>query len=100
MGLKGLSLKLGILSCGSFPTYRILPFLKAIDAVEVVCIHNRNWETAKGIAAKFGIPRAVSTREELLLDPEVEAIHITSPNFLHEEDALACDPEIHATPQC
>lgn len=83
-------LKLGILGCGEFVMRRILPALKEIDTIRLVCIQNRNQEKAEAIAHQFGIPRAVSRREDLLADSEVEAVHITSPNFLHEEDALAC----------
>ena len=83
-------LKIGILGCGGFITHRILPLLKEIEAVQVVCIQNRDQVKADKIAKRFGIPRAVSTREALLTDPEVEAVHIATPNFLHEEDALAC----------
>lgn len=69
---------------------RILPILNEIRSIRIVCIQNRNQSKAEDIARRFGIPRAVSSRDELLSDPEVEAVHITSPNFLHEEDALAC----------
>ncbi len=83
-------LKLGILGCGGFIVRRILPFLGEMKSVRVVCIQNRNQSKAEEIAKQFAIPRAVSTREELLMDPDVEMVHIASPNFLHEEDALAC----------
>lgn len=83
-------LKLGILGCGVFAINRILPILKEIDTVRVVCIQNQNQVKADKIAHQFNIPRAVSTREALLADIEVEAVHITTPNFMHEEDALAC----------
>jgi len=83
-------LKLGILGCGGFTIRRILPALREIDAIRIVCIQNRNQAKAEAIAHQFNIPRAVSRREDLLSDPEVEAVHITSPNFLHEEDTLAC----------
>ncbi|HSX37593.1 MAG TPA: Gfo/Idh/MocA family oxidoreductase [Chlamydiales bacterium] len=83
-------LKLGILGCGGFMVRRILPALKDMDAIRIVSIQNRNQAKAEAIARQFNIPRAVSRREDLLADPEVEAVHIASPNFLHEEDALAC----------
>ncbi len=83
-------LRLGILGCGAFISRRILPILKEADSVRVVCIQNRNLTKAETIARQFGIPRATAKREDLLADPEVEAVHIASPNFLHEEDALAC----------
>lgn len=83
-------LKLAVLGCGGFMMRRILPALREIDTIRVVCIQNRNQAKAEAMARQFGIPKAVSQREDLLADPEIEAVHITSPNFLHEEEALAC----------
>lgn len=88
--LKEHPLKIGILGCGGFATRRILPALKEIASIQIVCIQNRDQTKADTIARQFGIPKAVSHREALLAYPEIEAVHITSPNFLHEEDALAC----------
>jgi predicted dehydrogenase len=83
-------LKIAILGCGAFAAWRILPMLKEVIGVRVVCIQNRSLAKAEALAQQYGIPRAVAHRKDLLADPEVEAVHITSPNFLHEEDALAC----------
>lgn len=38
---------------------------------------------------QFGFQRAVSSFDELLADPEIEAVSICSPNFLHREFAVA-----------
>lgn len=83
-------LRIGVLGCGNFLLRRVLPVVKYMDTVKIVCIQNRNLEKARKIALEYNIPHAVSERKDLLEDPEVEAVHIASPNFLHEEDALAC----------
>lgn len=88
--LKQSPLKIGILGCGSFVKRRMLPALATIDKINVVCIQKRKLSAAKDLAAAFNIPSAVSTRDELLLHPEVEAVLIATPNHLHEEDAIAC----------
>lgn len=83
-------IQLGILGCGSFVQRRILPILKEIDSIEVVALQKRNIKEAKKIASKWNIPYAVSTREELLKHPQVEAVFIATTNAMHEEDAIAC----------
>ena len=83
-------LQIGILGCGSFLLRRVLPVVKHMETVKIVAIQNRDLEKAKKIALEYNIPHAVSHREDLVEKSEVEAVHIASPNFLHEEDALAC----------
>ncbi|HSW72957.1 MAG TPA: Gfo/Idh/MocA family oxidoreductase, partial [Chlamydiales bacterium] len=75
---------------GSFVQRRILPVLKDVLSIQVTCLHKQNIIEAKQIATQFGIPYAVSSREELLNHPEVEAVLIATPNDCHEEDAIAC----------
>ena len=88
--LKKFPLQLGVLGCGNFLLRRVLPVLKDMETVKIVCIQNRSLDKARKIASEYEIPYAVSERRELLENPAVEAVHIASPNFLHEEDALAC----------
>jgi predicted dehydrogenase len=51
--------------------------------LEVVAISSRNLKTAKAAAAKLGIPKAYGSYEEMLADPEIEAIYNPLPNNLH-----------------
>ncbi len=83
-------LKMGILGCGSFAQRRILPELRDLDTVQIIALQKRNLDEAKKIANQWHIPHGVATRDELLSNPEIEAIFIATPNHLHEEDAIAC----------
>ncbi len=83
-------IRLGILGCGSFVQRRILPILGEIDAIKAISLQKRNLDNAQQIASKWNIPHAVSTREELLQNPQVEAVLIATTNHMHEEDAIAC----------
>jgi predicted dehydrogenase len=90
MSEKKRPLKMGILGCGSFAERRILPILRELDTIQVISLQKRNLEEAKKVASTWHVPNAVSTREELLSNPEIDAIFITTPNEMHEEDAIAC----------
>jgi predicted dehydrogenase len=50
---------------------------------EVVAIASRNLATAQVAAAKLGLPKAYGSYEELLADPEIDAIYNPLPNDLH-----------------
>lgn len=46
-------------------------------------------DKARAYAAKFGVQRVYATYEELLRDPEVEAVYLATPAYLHHSMALA-----------
>lgn len=46
-------------------------------------------ERASTRAALLGLPRAYASLEELLADPAVEVVHVTSPNHLHHPQVKA-----------
>ena len=41
-------------------------------------------------ADKFGLPRAYCDLDDLLSDPEIDVVHITSPNRYHFEQTIRC----------
>jgi predicted dehydrogenase len=77
--------KWGILSTAPIAQRRVLPALRDCQYVEVVAIGSRSLDRAKAVADQFSIPRAYGTYEDLLGDPEVEAIYNPLPNHLHVE---------------
>lgn len=50
---------------------------------------SRSRETAEKFAAEYGARKAYGSYEELLEDPQVEAVYIATPNNLHYENARA-----------
>ncbi len=77
-------MRLGLLS-----TARINELLVAgarqTAAVEVVAIGSRDSGRAEGQAQALGVPRAHGSYEELIADPDVEAVYVALPNSLHVE---------------
>jgi len=88
--LKKDPIRLGILGCGSFAQRRILPIIKEVESIRLVSVQKRDIKAAQDLANHYGVPYAVATREELLVQPDVEAVFICTPNHCHEEDAIAC----------
>jgi predicted dehydrogenase len=67
---------------------RILEAARKSDLAEVVAVGSRDSERAEAYARERGIPRAHGSYDELLADPEVEAVYISLPNGLHVEWTL------------
>ena len=84
MGLTTSAVKWGILSTADI-NKRLLPGAQESDEVEVLAVGSRDAARAREFAEKWGIPRAYGSYEELLADPDVEAIYIPLPNTMHCE---------------
>ena len=74
--------RLGLLSTARIND-EILDGAAPSDAVEVVAVGSRDRARAEKYAAQKGIPRAHGSYEELLADPEVDAIYNSLPNSMH-----------------
>jgi len=55
------------------------------DRVDVIAVASRDAARAAAYARERGIERAYGSYEELLADPDVEAVYISLPNALHIE---------------
>ena len=82
-------LRWGILSTANIGMKKVIPGIQKADRCEVVAIGSRDEDVAKAAAERLGIPRAYGSYEELLADPDVDAVYIPLPNHLHAEWTIA-----------
>lgn len=73
----------GQLSTANIGVAKVLPGMKHAQHCEIVAISSRRLADAQAAAKKLGIPKAYGSYEELLADPEVDAIYNPLPNHLH-----------------
>jgi predicted dehydrogenase len=73
----------GVLGVAEIAVRKVIPAMQRGESSEVVAIASRDLERAKSAATKLGIPKAYGSYEELLADPEIEAIYNPLPNHLH-----------------
>ncbi len=79
-------LRLGMIGTGVAARELYLPALRAVQSkVEVVACTNRTRRKAVAYAKLAGIPRVVSSAEELLALPEVDAVMVSLPIDLQPE---------------
>jgi predicted dehydrogenase len=76
--------KWGIVSTADI-NRKLIPGAKASPKVDLVAVASRTQERADAYAAEWEIPRAYGSYEELLADPEIEAVYISLPNTMHTE---------------
>ncbi len=75
--------RIGIVGAGEIARTRHLPGFKKLDGVQVVAVCNRRRETAARIARDFDIPRIHAGWEDLVSDPEVDAVVVAAWPYLH-----------------
>nr|WP_144926846.1 Gfo/Idh/MocA family oxidoreductase [Paenibacillus bovis] len=75
----------GILSTAGIAKRSVIPGIRASNRNEIVAVASRSLEKAQSFADELEIPKAYGSYEELLSDPEIEAVYIPLPNHLHKE---------------
>lgn len=73
----------GVLSTARIGTQKVLPGMQKSEWCEIRAIASRNADTARKAAAELGIAQAYGSYEELIADPQIEAIYNPLPNHLH-----------------
>src|SRR5947208_5444097 len=73
----------GVLSTADIGIGQVIPAMQQGTYCEIAAIASRSPEKAWAAAALLGIPKAYGSYEELLADPEIEAIYNPLPNHLH-----------------
>ena len=83
-------LRIGIVGAGGIAQYAHLPgYASMPDECEIVAICDINEATAKATAEKFGIGRVLTDYRELVEDPQIDAISVTTPNAFHMEPTVS-----------
>jgi predicted dehydrogenase len=73
----------GVLSTAAIGVKKVIPGMQKGDWSEITAIASRDLAKAQEAAKLVGIPKAYGSYEELLADPEIEAIYNPLPNQLH-----------------
>ncbi len=75
--------KWGIISTADIGLAKVIPGMLRSDRIEITAISSRDLSKAKQAAGKLGIPKAYGSYEEMLADPDIEAVYNPLPNHLH-----------------
>lgn len=78
-------MRIGLIGAGANMRARHIPGFRAIPGVEVVSVANRTPESSARAAAESGIPTAAASPEDLIADPNVDAVCIGTWPYRHRE---------------
>ncbi|MBL6945349.1 MAG: Gfo/Idh/MocA family oxidoreductase [Rhodospirillales bacterium] len=75
--------KWGIISTANIGRQRVIPAMLQGEFTKIEAVASRDVAAAKAYAEELGIPKVYGSYEELLADPEIEAVYNPLPNNLH-----------------
>jgi predicted dehydrogenase len=78
-------LRWGVLGAAKIARKKVIPGMRGCRHARVAAIASRSAESAAAAARELGIPTHYGSYEELLEDPEIDALYIPLPNHLHVE---------------
>lgn len=79
----------GILACGRIAK-KFAADLRLVEDATLAATASRDLEKAKAFAMEYPAKRVYGSYEELVADPEVDAIYIASPHSHHHEHTMLC----------
>ena len=82
-------LRWGVIGAGGVARRRTMPAINLARDAELKALMVRDQARADALAEEFGAAYAYSDWRELLANPEVDAVHIATPVYLHTEQVIA-----------
>ena len=73
----------GVLGAAKIALTHVIPAMQQGERCEILALASRDGARARAEADKLGIARAYGSYEELLADPEIDAVYNPLPNHLH-----------------
>ena len=78
----------GLIGPGRHADGYILPAIKQSSTSELIGICHYNKEKADFFAQRYGAKRSYTTLEEMLADPEIQVVNISTPETMHKDQVV------------
>ncbi len=83
------AIKWGMISTGHISN-KFAKALEILPDAELLAVASRTQESADEFAAKYNVPRAYASYEELANDPDIDVVYIGTPHSFHLENSVMC----------
>jgi len=84
-----MKLNWGIIGCGDVTEIKSGPAFNKIENSSLVAVMRRDYLKAEDYARRHNVPRFYTDAQDLINDPEVNAIYVATPPASHEEYTIA-----------
>ena len=79
----GSTVRWGVLGAASIATRKVIPAMQCGAVTKVTAIASRDLMRARRAAAELGIEKTYGSYDELIADPDIDAVYNPLPNHLH-----------------
>lgn len=81
-------LRWGLIGCGDIAHKRVAPALRDLGNCELVAVSRADYIKAHSFAREYGATRYYADWKDLVADPDIEAIYIATPVYLHAKQTI------------
>jgi predicted dehydrogenase len=82
-------LRVGLIGAGANTRHRHIPGLQVLPHLEIVAVCNRRPASTVAVAREFNIPHTYDRWEDLIADPDIDAVVVGTWPYLHHPITLA-----------
>lgn len=80
----------GFIGCGEVTEKKSGPAFNEVEGSHVVAVMSRNAEKAKSYARRHNVPKWYTDAQQLIDDPDINAVYIATPPSSHATYAIMC----------
>src|SRR5262245_55862316 len=82
------TIRWGIIGCGDVTEVKSGPGFQKAEGSALVAVMRRDAARAKDYAQRHNVPRWYTNADEVIADPEVDAVYVATPTSSHKEHVL------------
>src|SRR5205085_11613785 len=79
----------GIIGCGDVTEIKSGPAFNKVKNSSLIAVMRRDAEKAKDYAQRHNVPKWYDNADQLINDPDINAVYVATPPSSHEEYTLA-----------
>jgi 1,5-anhydro-D-fructose reductase (1,5-anhydro-D-mannitol-forming) len=87
---QGINIRWGIIGCGDVTEKKSGPAFSKVDGSSLIAVMRRSSDLARSYAERHHVPKWYSVAEDLINDPDINAVYIATPPSSHAVYAIQC----------
>jgi len=82
--------RIGIIGTGAIARGAHMANYAKLDDVEIVAVCDADEKAMNAAAEQYGVPKRYADYRDIAADPDIDAVSVCTPNFMHKDPTVAC----------